>query len=1197
MTIKSSKRKRIVSCISSLLLTSLITAQAILGAGLSPVYAAGEKDAVIDTSRTGTLTIHKIIENNGTLRNADGIIIENDNLPVSNVGFDHVQIAEFENITGIIVSEKGRVDLESADGMTSVGTYYAANDNLQELFGAAGVIPEAVYIKTSVTDPAASTLQQEFASDVQKGLLAAEQDQADQAKTALEQAKIRLDTARRAYSESVSASLSASGSSEYAQNSLVKAKQAEQEALSAYEAAAEKHQLAADAYTEANRSKTEAETALRNAQEIFDQAAQDHLDPDEGTAARLEETKKEFRIAQSAVKTAKEKEILASQQNEKAAQVLSEAEEALKAAEEILQSVQSLQPEVGSETSETGATNALKYAKEQYDNALSFSNAAKEAAQEAEDASSEAAQTLEAAAESLARAETDLNEALAADNEAYGRYADALKAFNNAKGVYDKALSAQKKAEELQLMASAAQTAAREALDNARSLAEEAQRAGEQAQEAMESQTADTNSLKLEKENAEVAYTTASEAYESVVADLDMQASSHGIIKVYTTETLEKAMQSIIATLGEDRITKWVSENAPTARANPRSTLEEEAEGYTDDRGIVCFSGLRLGLYIVAETDISYHDGYAGAWNDQAEGSINNSSTNHYDDQGYHISPIDAWDQEEVHTYQPGEAYRESVNPEAPVVESPAAPFLISLPTTNTTDTSGHVAAGDAEGQSGTVWQYTVDVYPKNQSTAIYKRIIDPDESQGFEHLRTSEDYQTGDLIEQVIWADAPVLQKNYLFDESDTGFGDGTDGDINDRPSAVQSGNEHLGYVIADTMTGGLSFVSVDSVSIIPKRQLLQFEGCIPETADAFDIVKDAEEDEGQLLTENEDYTVINTNDSQVDLADSEGNVETVVERITTDDCHGFAVVLTDQGLARLNSRTSDSTVVVRFTSVFNKSATIGQVPENMNYPSLYWVNTNTSFKSVKGNEVYDYTYELQLRKNGVSDGRNVRFTIRRMDMDIADGDLAQVKEKDLTDTVSRRQFYGEDDSIRFVKEKDGVYHVWGYIAGEQSDEGDELEEFETSRVNGVTFNTVTPSEDGLLVVKGLDSNDYIFKEIMTEDENNLLKETFTVSLRAADDPLASLRDGRISAAYVTSGKYRSDITIGAAGVSDGQDTASLVAINKGIAAMEVENYDAVDLRMGGSGRKAVYILGSIAAGMALLAIMTGRKRKCADR
>jgi len=671
------------------------------------------------------------------------------------------------------------------------------------------------------------------------------------------------------------------------------------------------------------------------------------------------------------------------------------------------------------------------------------------------------------------------------------------------------------------------------------------------------------------------------QAYKDAVSELDRVAEGLGIRKVYTAKQLEDAVKQAAATIKEETVNSWVSSHSAQRQ-------------YTDSSGTATMSDLDLGLYLVAETDISSHDGFAGAWNDgmeydpssgtwsdsaAAQLPINNSPDHYYengtvvrdpstgaatDNSGlYHIQSIDAFGTETEHTYTFGEIYRESHNPEAPVIESKSAPFLVSVPSTNTADTEAEdVAEGDNYGKAGTVWQYTIDVFPKNQTTGIYKRIIDPDETDGAETLRTSEDFQIGDRISEVIWADAPVLQK---------------------APD-----NRHRSFIIADTMSSGVELLSTAGpednsedtgfrVCIIPKDQLTDAVGAaVPDNAGQLALMNNSEEYAGSELTFGEDYDVIITDDNDVNVIDELGETCKVVEKGT----HGFAVRLLGNGLEKLNARTEDSVVAVWFDVMLGSSAMIGQVQENMNYPSLIYHNSNTSVRTVGGNYVYEYTYELAVQKRGVEDASNVRFIVSRKDT----GDIAQSQDKDLTDSAGRTVYAGQHDSMRFVKETDGVYHVWT---------GTEDEVTEVSTVNGTDFNTLTPASDGRLFIKGLDSDTYVFREIATEQGKNLLKSSFEVVFTARDDEQESIRSGILESASVRSENAQtpSDISIGVAG-SGTNDALESGAANMGIAGLSVDNFDAVDLRTGGNGRTAYYIAGGALAVLVTAGCAAGSRR-----
>ena len=1269
---------------------------------VTPVFAANNNTATIDSDRKGTINIHKIIENDGTLINSNGLARDGIDgaVPVDNIGYDYVQIATIEQVQGILVSDiNGDIDLNAGHGEVSVGTYFQSNDKLEELFDAAEIYPNATYIKTAVNPEALSTLQYQWNDNVLNNLLKTEQQNVTNTKNTLNNARTALRNSQNEYSKLVSAEQKAKADASNKAAALAKADAAQKAAQQSFNDANTALNTARTNAQSAAQEASNAATALNEAQTAFDQADAKYQNGDNNTLQLLAEAKEALRTATNEYTKASNAYAEAEEAAKEAEDILANATAAYEAAQTIMDEAQAAsdRADTGEVDSEMGTNNALEYAKKQLDNAKTYLDEAQDSYDKLEEAKANANSAKNAANTALEQATSKFNTALSNNTTAYEAYADALAKLNEAKNTASSANKASTNAQTALDEATETYNRANDTLTQANQALADAQSASTQADAASSAATGAAENYKNSTlAGAQASYNTALTDYKNAVSALDQKAAANGIVKVYTGEGLEKAMQKIITTLGEEDINEWVKTNAPTAG--------ERAEGYTDDMGNLSFSGLELGLYMIAETDITYHDGYAGAWNDGASGFINNDQMNTYDADGYHIQPVDGWSNETVHTYKKGELYRESHNPEAPVIESKSAPFLVMVPTTNTVDTTqDDVAAGDNYGETGTVWQYTIDVFPKNQTTAIYKRIVDPDEKDGEETLRTSEDFQIGDVIEQVIWADAPTLQKNYLFDMNDFDFGDGLEGDLDDREDYSDSRNNHLGYVISDTMTKGLTFDGVQKVVVVSKEALngnnvekeiytdgtgaivskedamdgtsykttvkyfdttgheisadlftertgvaassvdrfysdVDNEGVehgstsntysakdgltgeyyvtrisakkivipsgssvIPSSVDTFDVPKDGTVNETTELVEGEDYIVVNTNDEQVDLTDSEGNVYTAVERIT-DDHHGFAVVLTEEGLAKLDARTKDSVVIVYFDSIINKDATIGQVPQNMNYPSLHWINTNTSLRTIRGNEVYDYTYELQIQKNGVLDGNNVKFVVRRKDEGIKDGDFMQVTEKDLTDTVSRQTFYNQDDSIRFVKEADGVYHVWGYIPGENEDEGDGASSFETSVVNGVTYNTVTPAKDGKLVIKGIDSNDYEFKEIQTEDENNLLKSTFTISIRAndnsSDDALGSLRDGAIATATVTSGSATADITIGVTGVTEGQDINDVIQKNMGIASMEVNNFDAIDLRTGGHGTTMYYIIGGVlASGIAVGMYVVGKKTSKVDK
>ena len=364
----------------------------------------------------------------------------------------------------------------------------------------------------------------------------------------------------------------------------------------------------------------------------------------------------------------------------------------------------------------------------------------------------------------------------------------------------------------------------------------------------------------------------------------------------WSTNQMEKALAYMINTVSTDTATSGEVDLNNILKSKGTAMTKTDAQGMTKAQN------LPLGLYLVGETDITAHDGLDASGN-------------------------------------PYTIERAAKNGELPIIESPASPFFVSVPTTNITTVNGNPA--------GTVWLYDEDVYPKDQTNEITKRIVDPD-SENQALLRTSEDYQIGDVIKQVIWADVPKLQNGY------------TNPDV--RGDSVIDTKTHKKFVITDTMTEGLSFDGVTKVALGNKL--------------ASDPTKN--DDFRTFTTEfvkNTDYTVSETTNQ--------------------DGTHTFSVTLTNAGLAKLDGITANSQIAVWFDSTLNSKAKIGTATENQNHPTLTWRNSNTSERTYDGNRVYDYTYELDITKTGLRDGSHSTFNVKRQhaqDDKSVSGDIVDV-------------------------------------------------------------------------------------------------------------------------------------------------------------------------------------------------------------
>ena len=546
----------------------------------------------------------------------------------------------------------------------------------------------------------------------------------------------------------------------------------------------------------------------------------------------------------------------------------------------------------------------------------------------------------------------------------------------------------------------------------------------------------------------------------------DGVSDGHKKTTAYTTKAIEDAWSAILAAPGDG--SSYTGETALRDYIKAHGTA---MPAKTDAAGKTSVSGLELGLYGFGETDITAHDGI-------------NPQTN----QAYEVEQGDA-------------------NPENPIVESPAKPFLVSFPMTNVSD----IQDGNVTYRAGTVWEYDFHVYPKDQTTTIIKRIIDPDEDAAGAKLRTNEDYQIGEVIEQVILADAPALQKDYVLGPAEQ-----------NKNATVQPAVTHKTYRISDEMTEGYHFKAVTKVALGAKREQ------VPATAAYFgegfaDLAECSYETSGAPRPTTGDYYVTGR-----------------------DGEHAFSVTFTEAGLQKLDALTVDSQVAVFFRADLDSRAKIGTDDHymkkgNMNKPTLEWRNSNTLERSVEGNRVYVYTYELDITKTGLTDLTKATFVVSRKD----------------SDTVSV--------PLQFIKETEGVYHIFDANGADQN------------VPSAVRLSEIHPDAAGKLNIKGFDSKTYTFKETATQGGFDLLKETFDVSFQEDEEN----RDGELTRAVLT-----------VDGASDDLDIEKGAGGNGGLVRVTIENHKTVTLRTGGAGRWTVIGAGS-AGFLTLIGIAVVRRKR----
>ena len=545
----------------------------------------------------------------------------------------------------------------------------------------------------------------------------------------------------------------------------------------------------------------------------------------------------------------------------------------------------------------------------------------------------------------------------------------------------------------------------------------------------------------------------------------DGQSDGRKTTTAYTTKAIEDAWSAILAAPGDG--SSYTGETAlrDYIKANGTAMTKTDADGKTSA------GGFSLGLYGFGETDITAHDG---------------------------INPL---------TGLAYEVEQGDVNPEYPIVESPAKPFLVSFPMTNVSE----IREGSVTYPAGTVWEYDLQVYPKDQTTTVIKRIIDPDEDAATAKLRTNEDYQMGEVIEQVILADAPALQKTYELGPAEQ-----------NKSATVQPAVTHKTYRISDEMTEGYHFKRVSRVILGAKREQ------IPTTnayfAEGFaELAECSYETSGTPRLATGDYYVTGK-----------------------DGDHAFSVTFTEAGLQKLDNLTVDSQVAVFFRADLDSKAKIGTDDNylkkgNMNKPTLDWRNSNTLERSVEGNRVYVYTYELDITKTGLTDLTKATFV------------------------VSRKDSAAVSIPLQFIKEAEGVYHIFDENGLDQN------------AAAAARLSEIHPDAAGKLNIKGFDSKTYTFRETATQGGFDLLKETFDVTFQEETET----RDGELTRAVLS-----------VEGASDDLDIDKGTGGNGGLAKVTIENHKTVTLRTGGEGRWTVVGIGG-AAFLGLIGVAVVRRKR----
>ena len=299
-------------------------------------------------------------------------------------------------------------------------------------------------------------------------------------------------------------------------------------------------------------------------------------------------------------------------------------------------------------------------------------------------------------------------------------------------------------------------------------------------------------------------------------------------------------------------------------------------------------------------------------------------------------------------------------------VAKAARPFLIALPMTNIAD----ITSGGVIYEAGSVWQYDVTAYPKNEMISIRKDIVADgnDEEDGVleigqNGLVQSTNKCVGEYINFLLTLDAPKLI-------SETNNTD----DV----------NSYRKYIITDTMSKGLTVDSLGSDNFTVTYGNKAWNG---ENAELYGPDKAYLNESG-----NPDY-----------------NIELLARNADSGE-QQFVITLTETGLAKLSKAGTDGKVFVNYKARLNADAVnedTGAIKVEANKTSLvFGTKTSRDYEFKSNDDIRVYTYEIDIAKSfshEVADMSAVGFTMTRTNPESL-----------------------ETENVLFIEEEAGVYHVY---------------------------------------------------------------------------------------------------------------------------------------------------------------------------
>lgn len=279
-------------------------------------------------------------------------------------------------------------------------------------------------------------------------------------------------------------------------------------------------------------------------------------------------------------------------------------------------------------------------------------------------------------------------------------------------------------------------------------------------------------------------------------------------------------------------------------------------------------------------------------------------------------------------------------------VAKPSVPFLVALPMSNISEIDGHAP--------GTIWQYDVVVYPKNEMINIRKDIVADgndvsDVPKNANGLVQHTDKNVGDYVEFLLTYDLPALQPL-------------SDGTINNNRKYVINDYLSKGMYIDDITASNFKVTFGSGLWNDPKNKLLP-----------------------------------------MDNADAEGDHGYTITRHTADN--GFTLTVTPAGLAEFDKINVDSKVYVTYKARLTAEAVTKKdsvVKEETNDGKLTYGTYGSADREFTTNkDVKVYTYEMDLTKRfthevAASDMQKVTFKVDSVKPDNSVENVKFVKESD---------------------------------------------------------------------------------------------------------------------------------------------------------------------------------------------------------